>query len=68
MPLWLNTINPTSRPSRTSPKRSHCAAGGARVDAGRHLQMAAEKVFGKGQEHKLDAWTVSLSHPDGQRK
>ena len=29
------------------------------------LQMAAGKVFGPGQEHKLDAWTVSLSHPDG---
>src|SRR6185503_19349602 len=29
------------------------------------LQMAAEKAFGQGQEHKLDAWTVSLSHPDG---
>jgi NitT/TauT family transport system substrate-binding protein len=27
--------------------------------------MAAEKAFGKGQEHKLDPWTVSLSHPDG---
>jgi NitT/TauT family transport system substrate-binding protein len=29
------------------------------------LQMQAEKDFGKGQEHKLDQWTVSLSHPDG---
>jgi NitT/TauT family transport system substrate-binding protein len=29
------------------------------------LQMAAEKEFGAGQQHKLDPWTVSLSHPDG---
>jgi NitT/TauT family transport system substrate-binding protein len=27
--------------------------------------LAAEKAFGKGQEHKLDHLTVSLSHPDG---
>jgi NitT/TauT family transport system substrate-binding protein len=29
------------------------------------LQMAAEKVFGPGQQNKLDNLTVSLSHPDG---
>jgi NitT/TauT family transport system substrate-binding protein len=29
------------------------------------LQMAAEKVWGKGEAHRLDKWTVSLSHPDG---
>jgi len=29
------------------------------------LQMAAEKVFGKGQQNRLDALTVSLAHPDG---
>jgi NitT/TauT family transport system substrate-binding protein len=28
--------------------------------------MAAEKVFGPGQNARLDAWTVSLSHPDAQ--
>jgi len=30
------------------------------------LQMAAEKAFGPGQEHKLDHLTVSMSHPDGE--
>jgi NitT/TauT family transport system substrate-binding protein len=30
------------------------------------LQMAAEKAFGEGQQGKLDALTVSLSHPDAQ--
>ena len=30
------------------------------------LQMAAEKAFGPGQHGKLDAWTVSLGHPDAQ--
>jgi NitT/TauT family transport system substrate-binding protein len=30
------------------------------------LQMAAEKTFGEGQQNKLDALTVSMSHPDGQ--
>ena len=30
------------------------------------LQMAAEKVFGEGQHGKLDALTVSMSHPDAQ--
>jgi NitT/TauT family transport system substrate-binding protein len=30
------------------------------------LQMAAEKAFGEGQHGRLDAYTVSLSHPDAQ--
>jgi NitT/TauT family transport system substrate-binding protein len=30
------------------------------------LQMAAEQAFGEGQQNKLDALTVSLSHPDAQ--
>src|SRR6201999_3777534 len=29
------------------------------------LQMAAEKVFGPGQQGKLDPLTVTLGHPDG---
>jgi NitT/TauT family transport system substrate-binding protein len=29
------------------------------------LQMAAEHAFGSGQQGKLDALTVSMSHPDG---
>ena len=28
--------------------------------------MAAEKAFGEGQQNKLDALTVTLSHPDAQ--
>src|SRR5205085_1694119 len=30
------------------------------------LQMAAEKVFGEGQQNRLDSLTVSMSHPDAQ--
>jgi NitT/TauT family transport system substrate-binding protein len=29
------------------------------------LQMAAEQAFGAGQQTRLDALTVSMSHPDG---
>lgn len=29
------------------------------------LQMAAEKEFGEGQHDRLDAFTITMSHPDG---
>src|SRR4029434_6943133 len=31
------------------------------------LQMAAEQAFGAGQQNKLDALTVTLSHPDAMQ-
>ena len=66
MPLWLNTINPDVKTIADFTEKDRIALPAVRVSVQAViLQMAAEKVFGKGQEHKLDAWTVSLSHPDG---
>jgi NitT/TauT family transport system substrate-binding protein len=66
MPLWLNTINPNVKTIKDFTEKDRIALPAVRVSIQAVvLQMAAEKVFGKGQEHKLDSWTVSLSHPDG---
>jgi len=66
MPLYLNTIDPNVKTIKDFTDKDRIALPAVRVSMQAViLQMAAEKVFGKGQEHKLDAWTVSLSHPDG---
>jgi NitT/TauT family transport system substrate-binding protein len=66
MPLWLNSTNPDVKTIKDFTEKDRIALPAVRVSMQAViLQMAAEKVFGKGQEHKLDPWTVSLSHPDG---
>jgi NitT/TauT family transport system substrate-binding protein len=66
MPLYLNSINPDVKTIKDFTDKDRIALPAVRVSIQAVvLQIAAEKVFGKGQEHKLDAWTVSLSHPDG---
>ena len=66
MPLWLNSINPAVKTIKDFTEKDRIALPAVRVSMQAViLQMAAEKEFGKGQEHKLDPWTVSLSHPDG---
>ncbi len=66
MPLWLNSINPSVKTIQDFTDKDRIALPAVRVSMQAViLQMAAEKEFGKGQEHKLDPWTVSLSHPDG---
>lgn len=66
MPLWLNTINPNVKTIKDFTEKDRIALPAVRVSMQAViLQMAAEKEFGKGQSHRLDPWTVSLSHPDG---
>lgn len=66
MPLYLNSINPDVKTIKDFTEKDRIALPAVRVSMQAViLQMAAEKAFGPGQEHKLDAWTVSLSHPDG---
>ena len=66
MPLWLNTINPNVKTIKDFTEKDRIALPAVRVSMQAViLQMAAEKEFGPGQSHKLDPWTVSLSHPDG---
>ena len=66
MPLYLNSINPAVKTIKDFTDKDRIALPAVRVSIQAVvLQIAAEKVFGKGQEHKLDPLTVSLSHPDG---
>jgi ABC-type nitrate/sulfonate/bicarbonate transport system substrate-binding protein len=66
MPLYLNTINPNVKTIKDFTEKDKIALPAVRVSMQAViLQMAALKMFGKGHEHDLDKYTVSLSHPDG---
>jgi sulfonate transport system substrate-binding protein len=66
MPLYLNTNNPNVKTIKDFTDKDKIALPAVRVSMQAViLQMAALKEFGKGNEHKLDPLTVSLSHPDG---
>lgn len=66
MPLYLNSINPEVKTIKDFTDKDRIALPAVRVSIQAVvLQMAAEKAFGQGQEHKLDPLTVSLGHPDG---
>lgn len=65
MPLFLNSTNPDVKSIKDFTDKDRIALPAVRVSIQAvTLQMAAEKAFGAGQEHKLDSLTVSLSHPD----
>ncbi len=67
MPLYLNTRNPNVRTIKDFTEKDRIALPAVKVSIQAvTLQMAAEKAFGEGQQGKLDALTVSLSHPDAQ--
>jgi NitT/TauT family transport system substrate-binding protein len=66
MPQFLNTRNPNVKTIRDFTEKDRIALAG--VKSSIHaitLQMAAEQVFGAGNQFKLDALTVAFSHPDG---
>jgi len=67
MPLYLNTRNPNVKTIKDFTEKDKIALPAVKVSVQAvTLQMAAEKVFGEGQHGKLDALTVSMSHPDAQ--
>jgi NitT/TauT family transport system substrate-binding protein len=67
MPLYLNTRNPNVKSIKDFTDKDRIALPAVKVSIQAvTLQMAAEKAFGEGQQGKLDALTVSLSHPDAQ--
>jgi NitT/TauT family transport system substrate-binding protein len=67
MPLLLNTRNPAVKTLKDFTDRDRIALPAVKVSIQAvTLQMAAEKAFGEGQQNKLDALTVTLSHPDAQ--
>jgi NitT/TauT family transport system substrate-binding protein len=66
MPLYLVTNNPNVKTIKDFTDKDRIALPAVKVSIQAvTLQMAAEKAFGPGQEHKLDHLTVSMSHPDG---
>jgi NitT/TauT family transport system substrate-binding protein len=67
MPLYLNTRNPNVKTIKDFTEKDKIALPAVKVSVQAvTLQMAAEKIFGEGQHGKLDALTVSMSHPDAQ--
>jgi len=67
MPLYLNTRNPNVKTIKDFTEKDKIALPAVKVSVQAvTLQMAAEKAFGEGQHGKLDALTVSMSHPDAQ--
>jgi len=67
MPLMLNTRNPAVKTIKDFTDKDKIALPAVKVSIQAvTLQMAAEKVFGPGNQYKLDTLTVSMSHPDGQ--
>lgn len=65
MPLYLVTTNPNIKTIKDYTDKDKIALPGVKTSIQAvTLQMAAEKVFGKGGEGKLDAYTVSMGHPD----
>ena len=67
MPLYLNTRNPAVRTLKDFSDKDRIALPAVKVSIQAvTLQMAAEKAFGDGQQNRLDALTVTLSHPDAQ--
>jgi NitT/TauT family transport system substrate-binding protein len=67
MPLMLNTRNPAVKTIKDFTEKDKIALPAVKVSIQAvTLQMAAEKVFGEGNQYKLDTLTVSMSHPDGQ--
>ena len=67
MPLYLTTRNPDVKTIRDFTAKDKIALPAVKVSIQAvTLQMAAEKAFGDGQQNKLDALTVSMSHPDAQ--
>jgi NitT/TauT family transport system substrate-binding protein len=67
MPLLLNTRNPNVQSIKDFTDKDRIAMPAVKISIQAvTLQMAAEKVFGPGQQNRLDAITVGMAHPDAQ--
>src|SRR5690348_6236936 len=65
MPLYLNTRNSGVKSIKDFTDKDRIGLPAVKVSIQAvTLQMAAEQAFGAGQAHKLDALTVTMSHPD----
>jgi NitT/TauT family transport system substrate-binding protein len=65
-PLSLNVRNPDVKSIKDFTEKDKIAVPAVKVSTQAiMLQMAAEKVFGAGNQNRLDPLTITLSHPDG---
>src|SRR5471030_2353788 len=65
-PLYLNVRNPNVKSIKDFTEKDKIAVPAVKVSTQAiMLQMASEKVFGEGNQYKLDPLTITLSHPDG---
>src|SRR6266480_2713542 len=68
MPLHLVTRNPNVKTISDFRDSDRIALPAVKVSAQAVLlQMAAEQAFGAGQQNRLDALTVTMSHPDAMQ-
>jgi NitT/TauT family transport system substrate-binding protein len=64
-PLYFNTNNPKLRALEDLTEQDRIALPAAKVSTQAiFLQMAAERIWGRGHHDKLDALTVGLGHPE----
>jgi NitT/TauT family transport system substrate-binding protein len=69
MPLYLNTKNPNIKSLADFTDKDRIALPAVRTSIQAvTLQMAAAQVFGDANWGKLDALTVTMSHPDATKK
>jgi NitT/TauT family transport system substrate-binding protein len=65
MPLYLITRNPNVKTIKDFSDKDRIGLPAVKISVqALALQMAAEQAFGPGQQNRLDALTVSMSHPD----
>jgi NitT/TauT family transport system substrate-binding protein len=65
MPIYLVSTNPAVKTLKDFTDKDKIALPAVKVSIQAvTLQMAAEQVFGPGQQNKLDPLTVSMKHPD----
>ena len=65
-PMWLNVNNPAIKNIRDFTEKDKIAVTAVKVSIPAIImQMAALKEWGKDGYTKLDAFTVSMAHPDG---
>jgi NitT/TauT family transport system substrate-binding protein len=68
MPLYLVTRNPNVKTVKDLSDKDRIGLPAAKISVqALALQMAAEQAFGPGQHNRLDALTVSMSHPDAMQ-
>lgn len=68
MPLYLVTRNPSVKSLADFTDKDRIGLPAVKVSIQAiTLQMACEKAFGPGQQNRLDALTVTMSHPDAMQ-